>query len=247
MILVTLMMAVELLQRKQASPAQRSAKIVEQVKPVVDDADREIADLEQKLAENEEVLKELAGVDPEALRQQLAQLENAIRRIREEVAAASAESAKADDRAARAHAEKERRSDDPKTLDDLISQAQEIQKQLEEIRKSNRIIYNVTPNFSKTPWLVEIGENALLAAPARNPSSPVDFPGADDQRIAAFLSWASARDNQSDFFMLLIKPSGSTTFRKIREGLQSAGFDIGFDLIEEDQTAMDRTRGAASP
>ncbi len=114
-------------------------------------------------------------------------------------------------------------------------------KDLEELK--NRVIFNPAERSVKTPWLVEITAEGLTVAQTGVPTPPKKFASR-----AEFKSWVGQqRDKDQDYFVLLVKPDGIATFDGVRMNLKQMGFDIGFDLLETDQVAIDPETGAAAP
>jgi hypothetical protein len=66
-------------------------------------------------------------------------------------------------------------------------------------------------------------------------------------RAADFLAWAQGRDRGREYFVLLIKPAGIEAFAEIQAELKRRGFDLGFDVLAADQTAIDPLTGARLP
>jgi hypothetical protein len=244
MILVTMMMTLELLQRKVSAPAPQTAKIIDELRPAVDQGDQEIAKLQQQLARDEQTLRELAGIDQNQVRRAMDDLERLTRQLQSDVQTLRGEEAHADSRVRRSEAEKTQRASDAKTLQELTERVRKTQRQFEELKSSNRVIYNVSSSASKSAWLVQIGDDQLLTAPVGKPAASV-FSGSPEARTAEFLRWAASRDPKSEYFMLLVKPGGVASFRTLLQGLTSKGFQVGFDLIGASQMAVDPKTGAS--
>ena len=60
----------------------------------------------------------------------------------------------------------------------------------------------------------------------------------------AFLQWVQDQDRDSRYFVLLVKPTTIETFSTIRKALQDRRFDVGYDLLPSDKTAIDAETGA---
>jgi hypothetical protein len=114
--------------------------------------------------------------------------------------------------------------------------------ELKKLRQANRVIFNAAQSGPKTPWLVELGLDKTLAAEAGKKGPPQTF-----ATPAAFVAWARKQNRASQYFVLLVKPATITQFETVRQALEKANFDVGFDLLKADQTAIDPQLGAASP
>ena len=47
--------------------------------------------------------------------------------------------------------------------------------------------------------------------------------------------------------MILVKPDSIETFASLRQELQARQFEVGYDLLRADQTAIDPNTGAGAP
>lgn len=245
MILVTMMMTLELLQRKASAPAPQTAKLIEELRPAVDQADQEISRLQQELARDEQALRDLAGIDQDQVRQAMDDLERLTKQLQSDVQTLRGEEAHAESRVRRSEAEKTQQASDAKTLQELTDRVRKTQLQFDELKSSNRVIYNVSSSVSKSAWLVEIGDKQLLTAPVGKPAKAIVFSGSPEARTAEFLRWAAGRDAKSEYFMLLLKPGGVASFGSLLQGLKSKGFQVGFDLLGAGQSAVDSNTGAS--
>ncbi|HRA88094.1 MAG TPA: hypothetical protein PK992_08495, partial [Planctomycetaceae bacterium] len=59
-----------------------------------------------------------------------------------------------------------------------------------------------------------------------------------------FVQWVTSQDHSSQYFVLLVKPASIDTFAVVRKALQDRQFDVGYDLLRSDQTAIDPQTGA---
>jgi hypothetical protein len=64
------------------------------------------------------------------------------------------------------------------------------------------------------------------------------------QRVDDLCEWAKGRDRNGEYFVLIIKPSGIKSFPMLQSRLKQQGFDLGFDVLAANQTALDRNSGA---
>ena len=91
MILVTLMMTLELVQRSANSPALKTQEIVEEVKPATQDVRRRIDDLKRRLEQQSALVSVAAGLNPKNVRERLKDAQRRTDALREEVSKLEAE------------------------------------------------------------------------------------------------------------------------------------------------------------
>jgi hypothetical protein len=248
MILVTLILALELMEKVENSPTQRTQDVIENIDSTV----ASVVDLEQTVARNQARIDELknllaqgdleigevAGFDQRAVEQDI----DNMRQMEAQLASELAELAKRMEQSAdqRAEIEEEHESIDVAAIKKMLDDVEQKKKDLEELK--NRVIFNPTAGDAKTPWLVEITAQGITVA-----KTGVSAPPTKHASVNEFKAWAQQNlDKNRDYFVLLVKPDGIATFDGVRKGLRQSGFDLGFDLLETDKVAIDPEKGAAA-
>ncbi len=232
MILVTLILALELLQRKEKSPPKRTAQVTEQVLATVAKNNATMERLSEQLKEMQDETAKAAPYDIDRVGRQLEALGklndqldrelNGLEKQRSDVAQAAREAASTE------------------TIEELVNKAKEKLEQLQELKDRNRVIFNPAAGQTKTPWLVEIDGKDFKVAKVGELAKPAVF-----SSFNRFKTWAQARDKRSEYFVLLVKPEGIAAFDGARNALKQSGFDVGYDLLAADQTAIHPETGAA--
>lgn len=241
MILVTLTLSLELLQRKESSPPRKTAEIASDVRSAVAANEAEIDNLRRRLAARQSAMMQVAGIDKKQVLKQLTSIQELNNRLDKQLSAFAREHKDAQQRLQSAEEEENRRAADPQTVEELLREAEKKTRQIERLKRSNRTIFRPSPNAAKTPWLVEVTAGKMVAAPWGKSAPPTTV-----HTAAELKNLAARRDRKSEYFVLLIKPDGIEMFARARQALKSAGFDVGFDLLTADQTAVDLQTGAAA-
>ncbi len=118
------------------------------------------------------------------------------------------------------------------SLEQLDEQITRLKAQVDDAESSPSMAYIIDDKLSLTAWLVEISSGKLRVAPSEGIGSVLEFNGTTKEDV--FLAWAKSRDSTTEYFVLLIKPSGLQLYRQILgQKLKMLGFDIGTDLIPE--------------
>jgi hypothetical protein len=236
MILITMTLALDLVQKATSSPRTVTPAIAEQVEVAVAESKQEISRLEQVLS---------AGVgaihlDARTARKQLKDLKRAREELDQQNVSLSSELNAASAR--KQAVEEQSQSVSHETLQQLQAELVASRNQILKLKESNRVVFNKPAGTSKTSWLVQLDKDSVLVAESGKNAAPLEFSTPEE-----FLGWAGGQDANSMYFVVLIKPSGIRRFGPIRETLQSDGFDLGYDLLSADQTAIDPETGAGTP
>lgn len=240
MIFVTLLLAVELLQRTASAPPQKTIENIKRLQSQLQENEDQIRRLQSRIQSSTNPANELAALDAPTLRrkidrrrQQNKTLATQIRKLRRDKSLAIRRKAVAQSR------EAQTRPDEERKLKDLKKSISETQARLKKFGKGKRVVYNVAKGSWKERWIVQISGQRILAAPLGRTERPREFASA-----SAFETWAGRRGVSSFYFLLIVQPDGIRQFETIRKTLKNSGASIGFDLIGSDQSAIDPKTGA---
>jgi myosin heavy subunit len=252
MILITLILALELIQKTEGSPQNRTNELTAELQQATQQAatvqttvaatQAEIENIRASLAGSETELLATLKVDSTKVSQQLQDLAELNKLLEAELAASTRQVQEAETASQSIEAEKDSKAQDHQTLESINETVQQKIEELKKLRQANRVIFNTSQSGPKTPWLVELGADKILAAEAGKKGPPQSF-----ATPVAFVTWARKQNRASQYFVLLVKPATITQFETVRQALEKAGFEVGFDLLKADQTAIDPQTGAASP
>ena len=242
LLLLTLMLILDLAQRSEASPRTQTPKIVEQLSAEQQQLDGQLEQLEDQIRLQTELLNSGALINADSLRSHVEiakdrsqQLDREIEHLSEQQTRTVAQQQQLERRQQeRAHEQDESRK--------LHEQIERVQQQLAEMQNSNRVFYNATGGSGRTPWLVEISQQQILAAQAGVIGPPQTFISRSE-----FLAWARQQSASSIQFVLLLKPDAVDEYDRIVKGLTDSGFAFGFDALRGDQNVIHPQTGAGGP
>lgn len=245
-ILITLILAIELAQRKPAKPVVETAELAEEIRRAIGDTRAEIQQLETELTKQSSAAQEIAGAHQETLKadlfainQQVASLEAELTEIERKEKRVSSENDKV----------QAKRFDMQKQTTKLAETEQEVKNledKLEQLLTRDRPIYNSRTADGKQVWLVQVEEARSLVAPAGRASTPQVLEHGGSRFFAsAFSKWLKTRSPSADFIFFLVRPAGSEAFAELQEAARKSGYSLGFDLLGESREAVDPVTGAA--
>ena len=234
LVLLTLFLALQLVQPKSFDTAASEAAPDVNLKRSVAQIDAQIAQLRQSLDSGHRFLNEFAALSPSSLAQEEEQLKQSIARFRSEMPHLRSDIAAI---------QREPEKPDTVSRDELAALNRKIaslNQQIESLKATNRIVYNVAPGVKKAAWLVDLSPDSISVAKPGVKNSLVKFEGVPNGTLPEqFLSWTKSRDPNSDYFVLLVRPKSLALYRQIYERLNDTGFAIGVDLLERDATLVD--------
>lgn len=236
-VLITLILALELTKKivEEAAAPPPSAIDVQKLT-------NEIATLKENLATIEETTRNWneAALAASQSEFSLEKAEKELAEAEERLAASLAEN----DRLQELNADADARS----RLEELANDATNRRAELAELdaqiaqltaqnerKDDSSVFYTANESVREKPWLVDVAKTRIVARSlSTNDKTIAEFSGSDAKRD--FLSWASTRDNDVEYFILLFRPSGAPLHDDLRAALDKAEFKIGVDLVGETQT-----------
>jgi prefoldin subunit 5 len=245
-ILVALVLALELTLRKAGSPAAQTTALVQELQAAIDQSLGELEHMREQLESGGKVVAELAGSSPEQVVHELTDLGEQLQQLDEQLRTLTLREQEARQAETAAQARRFERRGDTQKLVDLRSRVAELKSDLEQLQTGHRWIYNPVSASGKQAWLIQVDGQLLLIAPVGRPQKPIEFSDSTPAARRTSLSrWCQTLSPQSDFLFLLVRPKGVEEFAPLEVELRAAGFDLGFDLLGEDQVAIDPLTGAA--
>ena len=238
-LLITMMMAVELVQNMQRAASAPQ----EQKSPAVEGTLRgAIVENTQEIVRLERLLEETTTIrfDGDALRRRMANLSAATAELEKQTT--RIELTQRDIEQRKAELAKQSKDLTPESIEQLVQEQREIAQQIEAMRQANRVIFNRPEGAAKSPWLVELNSDRILTAEMGANRTPQAFASA-----AEFLAWVASQNNGAIYFVILVKPDSIENFASLRQELQDRQFEVGYDLLRADQTAIDPNTGAGAP
>jgi hypothetical protein len=245
-ILITLVLAIELSQRTQGSPAAQTAELASDIRTAIEDTRIEIKRLEAELARRASAAEQVAGAHTELLQadlmaanQQIKSLEAEVAEIqrKEKLAAAEHEQVQAK--------QFDHQKEQQKTVE-VEREVKNLEDKLEELIKQDRPIYNSRTADGKQVWLVQVDGEQSLVAPAGKASKPVPLAhGSSLLSGSEFEQWLKTKSSAADFLFFLVRPEGAKAFSMLKQEASSKRFSYGFDLLGEARVVVDPVNGAA--
>lgn len=239
-LLAALLLAVELVTRKHGAPqstevSQVSSIVTENVSTVRAD----IAELKKELASLQSDSLAAAGtlvVESES-RKKVAQVRSM--RMSAELTKLTAYLKERLAELARVEATSFDRRDERRKLEMLEAEIRSSIAELKELRSSDRLFYNAIPGMSKTPWLIDVSAERIqvgsLPSGSTRQSPRLLHTFAD---IDATVEFTRELSTDGNYFLILIRPSGIERFEELLTALRGRSFDLGFDVVDEDQTVF---------
>lgn len=122
----------------------------------------------------------------------------------------------------------------------LIEVTRRQQQTLNDMKNGKRIVYNRYIGGAETCWIVEVSSDTdVKAAPIGKPQVPLSFSTVDQ-----VLTWTRERHQEGAEFLVLFKPAATNAIDRIPGTLREEGILHGYDVLGQDQTALDPQTGA---
>jgi hypothetical protein len=123
-------------------------------------------------------------------------------------------------------------------LDELIKKTAETETQLEKTKRERSKLWLIpeADASGKRPLLVSVSATNLVCERFNQPQSRKQFPAASAERQFSELLNDARPDR--DYFVFYIRPSGIQQFQHFSDVAKRAGFNVGYDAVEEDRQIL---------
>lgn len=241
MILVTLMLALELLQRTENSPPTRTRELIEEIQATLQEVQQEIERLESQQQSSDPSLQELAVLDAETLKRKLEQISARRQSLTQDINELIEDAQETTQREQEVNEEARRRQPELAELERMRRELEQTREKLEQLQDSNRVVFNRPQDAgNRTPWLVEFTGSEILVAELGVSQAPLRFSSESE-----FLQWVRQKNPSSNFLVLLVKPNSVEQYDGVVDELLDRRFPYGVNLLNSEQTAIDPQTGAA--
>lgn len=113
-------------------------------------------------------------------------------------------------------------------IDSTLEEASETT--AEEIDSQTSAVYAFNDAVREKPWFVEIDANHIIAHGSADGTNDKSFGSPFE-----FTKWAGTRPRGSEYFVLIVRPSGAERFDFIQYELDEENYRYGIDLIGENK------------
>ncbi len=242
MLLLTLLICLEITDTPSRSSSEVKAR-TEELQTSVSNVQNELAQLESRVQSNSSVLESGGLSNTQLLRDQQQSASAARDSAERELFALLEQSTTSvknlDNATTSAQSQQSLTTAEIARLIEDMKHQQQVLKQMQD---GKRIIYNRYVGSADTCWIIEVNsDSSFQAAPVGKKQAPVSFSSIDQ-----LLKWTRQRHKEGAEFLVLLKPGANQAIDRIPGTLREEGIAHGYDLLGQDQTALDPVTGAAA-
>jgi hypothetical protein len=241
-IMITLFLAVELVNRKENAPPRKTNEITNKIDDAVANTEADIKAMREELKHYQEKLQQIVNLNKPELDRQVQDIKRLTSDLGNELGKTEQELQEAKQRKDVAEAAQSQGKEDSKNIETLLRETAEMENKLREMKQANQRYFLPARGASKIPWLIEIRDRNILVAQAGKRAPPQQI-----QNVAQIRQFASQRDRNTEYFVIFLDQSSVDTFRQVRQILQQLQFDVGYDLLASNQTVINPQTGAVPP
>ena len=242
MILMTLILALELITRTVTAPPVQAEQVSESVDVDMDEIQEEIRQLNQAISRLQGRINASAGVSVNEINDQIAALIITREELTLELERLESEGQliEIDQEALEAAVA----ALDGKSYEDLVQEMEEARDELERLQTENVVIFipeDADEEFDVI-WLVELDAEEIRVGRMDDQASITG--GVASGSMLSFttpeaaFTWACQRNSTNERFMLLIKPGGAEMWRLLSSNLHGQGYAIGNAILLEEETVV---------
>ena len=248
-IVVTLFLALDLVQRKQGQASESPTVLAEELVARITALEGELAKLHKELDRSDDLVQQVASTSPAELRAEIIQRELAVEDLRQQLQRQQEREKRLQSQEKAVAAEQFDLSPLRQRVEQTIRETRELQGQLDQAKQEDRILFTLPRGSNKEGWIAVVDSGRITVAPLGRAARPQAFVSTGTflkkSAAEAMVEWIDRERLRSAYFLVLIRPSGPRTFDALEELLQSKSMSFGFDLIDAERTVLHPERGAA--
>lgn len=241
LIVVVLLMALELIEQPEADAASQTAAVQTMTESLAA-AESERDSLKRRLAAETDAVKTASETSAGELARQIAEFDSEIRRLGAQIQNLKSDAEKLDAAAAALEVKEFDSAKEFAEIEQLRRRAQDLRNEIEATRNDDRTVYTLPRGINKAGWIVVLADDEIAVAPIGIAARPTRF-HSDSTAADEFLAWVKTHD--SDYFLLLIRPTGIDHFDTVEQDFHDRSIAYGFDVVGEQVTVLHPERGAA--
>jgi hypothetical protein len=229
-ILVTLLLAVELIKRPPVQDGRPQGSATEDLESQIAAMDRELEALSALVQEDSSFLRESASLSSTDLEQARIELARRVAETEYSIKEMTEILKQSIDR--RSAAEFELSRTETVSLPQILAENAALTSELDFIKSSNQVVYNQSPGAQKAAWLIDLEADRIRVLKPGHAGVTVEFSEfSEAERIGSFVEWARTRDLEKDYFVLLVRPESIRVYQAVYEKSIELKYDLGFDLV----------------
>jgi len=242
MVLITLILALELMERTVESPPVQTAVMIEDIRRINEEMAQEIVKLQSQLDNSSEEIFQLPSLSAELLSDELEKLAQDNEQKRKGLSQVRIEMVSRSEKLNNFRVqENSRRSGEQVELDKLLAKIDELKEVLRQTEATDRVFFR-SGLVGKRTYLVEVSSSGFVAAEIGVQSRPTSFSSPTD-----FQKWIESLSTKLDAIYLVAKPGGTENLLKAQESIKSRGMEYGYSIVSKTQTLIDPKIGAGTP
>ncbi len=247
---ITLLLALDLVQRKQSQASSSPAKLADELTKRLESAEAEVSQLQAAASAADDLVQDAAAIAPTELRDELVARAAEIARMTAERARLEALTNKLDAELKQAQLEAFDLEPLRAETEHKEREADDLERQRTAEQSDQRTVFSLPRGFQKEGWLAVVDARTIIVAPLGRPARPItlttsNVPLIGNSAAEGLLAWIDREQSRSIYILLLARPGGERTLDEAERLLSEREISFGYDLIGEDEIIMHPERGAA--
>ena len=233
MTLITLLLALELTQRKPIEPAADTTATTTAVETKQHDLRREIEELRQRYEQQRETLGRIAGISTEKLEQERRLLEQARRDSQEDLRKDERELSRQERELDQLQQMTPEQKAKTQELQEKQHEIQRDEAKLKELEAGKRVIFRPGSNTSVKVWLLDLRATTCLIAPLNKQHEIQVLEAASaEELVSKIKKWIAAdAGRRNEQLVLFVRPNAKEPATELQEYFQEQKISYGLDLL----------------
>lgn len=234
MILLTLLMALELVEKIETSPLVLTENLTAELKEQLDKINQDVIQLSKRVNDARDQTVAFTNTT-------LTELQNEIVTLEAELDALQVKNKEVKDTQIKLENTKSEIDKAEESQDQMMAELARIEISIKDIKsrifKVNEgmiVLLEPRAGDKREPWIIEVFADKIMVASTKNSRAVFKL-----KDVKALERWMGNRKPHRDYFFLLGHRTGFDLLREVKDLLITNNFDYGIDLLLDDQNAIE--------
>ena len=233
MILLTLLLAMELVEKVESSPPVQTHQITEELRARIDTVKNQVTELKNRIGQSNQEVVNLVNTSDESIESEVAELENTLDLLQDKSEKVHDSRKNLDHTKSQLEKAEISKVEIDSEIAALEKKIQDLKSRINRVNQGLVVLLEPRQGDIRAPWVIEVFQSRIIVSSIKFKTNSTEFKG-----IYELERWLKAQNSSRLYFFLIGHRGGFELLQKTRTSLTANGFDYGMDLLLDNQNAI---------
>lgn len=233
MILLTLLLAMELVEKVESSPPVQTQQITEELKARINAVKYQVSELKNRISQSNQEAVTLVNISDESIESEVAELESTLDLLQDKSEKIHDSQKNLDQTKTELEKAESSKVEIDSEIAALEKKIQDFKSRINKVNSGLVVLLEPRQGDHRAPWVIEVFHSRIIVSSIKIKTNSTEF-----KEIYEFDRWLKAQNPSRLYFFLIGHRGGFELLQKTRTSLTSNGYDYGMDLLLDNQNAV---------